>query len=110
MTVHEEGILRPSVLAFAIKMEEKLRLKDADFPNGWNGDDPWELFKRLDEEVEELYQALSDYEEGDKSLEEYLALVTEAADIANFAMMIAETAVNLSLKGHVNESLSSSGF
>jgi molybdate-binding protein len=85
--------LRPEVAQFAEAMEDKLRLKDADFPNGWKHDAPRDLFKRLLEKVDELDEAMQDFSKGNFSVDDVARrVVVEAADVANFAMMIADKA------------------
>ncbi|NBJ13243.1 hypothetical protein [Microvirga arsenatis] len=73
--------LRPEVLAFALLMEQQLRAND--HKPGWKNDAPVVLMDRLHEEAAELHEALK---QGD--YREHIAL--EAADVANFAMMIAD--------------------
>jgi len=80
--------LRPAVAAFAALMEAELRKHD-DRP-GWKGCDPHWLLARLNEEVIELANALLDHSE---------SLPHEAADIANFAMMIADVEGGLKVSG-----------
>ena len=66
--------IRPSVMAYAVAMEEKLRLND--HKNPWETVPLVSLFNRLLDEVKEL----SDAEGSDKAL--------EAVDVGAFAMMI----------------------
>lgn len=73
--------LRDPLAVFAVEMETQLRAND--HKPGWKNDDPWTLLARLHQEAEELGAAM---EEG-ASPEE---IAREAADIANFAMMIAD--------------------
>lgn len=73
--------LRDSVLAFAAQMERKLRAND--HKGGWSNESPEWLLSRLREEVAELEQLVASGGPG---------VVGEAADVANFAMMVAETA------------------
>ena len=73
--------LRPEVLAFAMLMEEKLKAND--HKGGWSRMSPDRLLDAVREEVEELA-----YEIGTNVTGEGVGL--EAADIANFAMMIAD--------------------
>ena len=73
--------LRNAVLWFAAHMETELRNHD-DRP-GWDDDDTMDLFDHLKEEVRELRNALVD--SSDDS-----AIISEAADVANMAMMIAD--------------------
>lgn len=71
--------LRPEVLAFARLMERQLRAND--HKPGWKNDTPVALMRRLEEEAQELNGAL-----GWSPVE----VALEAADVANFAMMIAD--------------------
>ena len=77
--------LRPEVAAFAKAMEAKL--KENDHKGGWNrGEDtPDELMARLLEEAEELENALHPMRKRDPK-----RILREAADVANFAMMVAD--------------------
>jgi NTP pyrophosphatase (non-canonical NTP hydrolase)/uncharacterized coiled-coil protein SlyX len=73
---------RSEVLEFADDMERKLR--ENDHKGGWDGDEPKALLKRLREEVDELAKALaSPNRQNDR-------VIDEAADVGNFAMMIAD--------------------
>lgn len=93
LTVYEKGVglaakvsdfrneLRKPVRNFALLMEQKLKLNDD--KGGWEDAKIEWLLCRLEEEIEEFRGAI---EEGADS--EYIAL--EAADVANFAMMIAD--------------------
>lgn len=74
--------IRPVVLAFALAMERKLRAHD-DRP-GWKDEPNDYLIARLREEMVELAAAL------DRGRHVPLDIVGEAADVANFAMMIAD--------------------
>lgn len=69
--------LRPEVARFAQLMERRLRAND--HKGGWRGDTPHALLRRLREETDELYLAITAEDVGN-----------EAADVANFAMMIAD--------------------
>lgn len=73
--------LRPCVEEFAMSMEKTLRRND--WKGGWNYMSGDELFSRLSEEVEELRLALVHHRSR-------RTIVREAADVANFAMMIAD--------------------
>lgn len=73
---------RPEVEWFAEKMEE--RLSDNDHKAGWENCSFTELLFRLKDEVGEVEYALINRDN----------IVYECADVANFAMMIAENAVN----------------
>lgn len=73
--------LRPSVLRFARLMEEALRMND--HKGGWGKETVRDLMRRMREETTELQIACGE----DRPWEE---VQSEAADVANFAMMIAE--------------------
>jgi hypothetical protein len=90
------GDIRPEVQAFALLMEEKLR--ENDFKGGWQRDNPkGDLFRRLMEEADELRTLLT-VARVDIHAPPYMAMTKderiltgrECADIANFAMMIAD--------------------
>lgn len=76
--------LRPTVAKFATYMEHKLRLNDHK-PN-WRTCSLGYLRQRLDQELAELNDALKC---GDPR-----AVYDECADVANFAMMIADLAIS----------------
>ena len=78
-------VLRPEVAAFAMLMEEKLLLND--HRPGWKNDDVHALIARLYEEARELVQAIG---EGVDPAVVHAEIGREAADVANFAMMIAD--------------------
>ncbi len=79
--------VRPAVLRFAELMEEKLSEHDGERAH-WSGCNLGQLFRRLLLEAEELREAIDENEP--------LHMMMEAADIANFAMMIADNAERLS--------------
>lgn len=83
--------LRPEVRAFAEVMEAQLRRND--HKPGWKHDEPDALLKRLREETEEL-QEVCDEQTSDSGPE----ILREAADVANFAMMIADVCGGLDVK------------
>lgn len=73
----------PYVLAFAQLMEKKLdENRHKGNSSGWRFDRPAALFKRLDEEIAEMKTAWRERRRKD--------VPDEAADVANFAMMIAD--------------------
>lgn len=75
--------VRPSVQKFAQAMEERLRRND--YKVGWRFTSQRWLLMRLKQEVLELELEL------DKAkLKSECAVIPEAADVANFAMMIAD--------------------
>ena len=78
--------IRPEVRWFAEQMEARLRAND--HKTGWlDCNDSW-LLGRLREELEELAGEVLAW--GESRRPEYV--VKEAADVANFAMMIADKA------------------
>jgi NTP pyrophosphatase (non-canonical NTP hydrolase) len=72
--------LEQKVLRFSGEMVEKLALND--HKGGWDGEDPAWLLDRLQEELNELREAVE--VGGD--------VIGEAADVANFALMVADVA------------------
>ena len=87
--------LRKEVLWFARQMETKLR--ENDHRGGWDDSNTAYLFRRLSEERRELRRVFDAdekrYRSGLSSTREYpVKLAREAADVANFAMMIADNA------------------
>lgn len=81
--------IRHSVMVFAIEMEKKLRAND--HKGGWENTEISVLFNELRVESGELFSVMyhSDGKVDPKSV------VEEAADVANFAMMIADNARKL---------------
>ncbi|PEP86132.1 hypothetical protein [Bacillus pseudomycoides] len=77
--------MRAEVKWFAEQMESKLQ--ENDHKGGWKQCGKYWLFERMQEEMTELLQELSlfsnDAENEDR-------VIKECADIANFAMMIAD--------------------
>lgn len=71
---------RSEVLWFANRMEEKLRANDA--RGGWNRDATTHLMLRMYTQFADLKEAVEK--------QDHKAAISEAADIANFAMMIAD--------------------
>ena len=71
--------MRRAVIAFAHAMEYKLGRND--HKGGWQDTPNIELYGMLEREVEELQEALN---RGN-----YLEILLEAADVANFALMLA---------------------
>jgi hypothetical protein len=72
--------VRQAVAFFAVDMEDTLRRND--HKGGWDTCDPAWLLKRLREETDELEAVL-------KNGSDYV-IRSESADVANFAMMIAD--------------------
>ena len=80
---------RPEVRAFADLMEQQLRAND--HKGGWKDCKPLELWRRIGEESHELFLEIW----RDRSIEDPVPadpgrVGREAADVANFAMMIAD--------------------
>ena len=88
------AVLRPKVQTFAECMEQKLR--ENDYKGGWNHMRPSDLYRRLREELGELWREIKVLEgmlphnANDLALDQQRKIVREAADVANFAMMIAD--------------------
>lgn len=78
---------RPEVEAFADLMEAQLRAND--HKPGWKGEPVWPLIERLHEEATELHEEV-DVGDNVGSSEWISRVGAEAADVANFAMMIAD--------------------
>jgi NTP pyrophosphatase (non-canonical NTP hydrolase) len=83
--------LRAEVEWFATAMERKLRAND--HKRHWHNLSMQHLSARLTQERKELYAAIASHD-ADKVLE-------EAADVANFAMMVADMARRLYSTGGV---------
>lgn len=80
------------VLAFAVDMEAKLdQNRHKGGPEGWRALDLTTLQKLLSDEVAELNGALA--------LGNSAAIVSECADVANFAMMIADKVLHMRKEG-----------
>ncbi len=79
--------LRPEVRAFAELMERVLRANDR--KGGWKHMKPPALLRRLDEEVAELHGAVNIPRQPLTPIE-HTWVAREAADVANFAMFIAD--------------------
>lgn len=82
MTKHPAPVWRPEVVAFATLMEQQLRAND--HKPGWKNDSSFALWSRLLQETIELNQART-ARAPDSDL-----IGREAADVANFAMMVAD--------------------
>lgn len=88
MNAENQGI-RTEVKAFAEIMEQKL--KENDHKHHWSDSDNSWLLERLLEEVKELESIMDSLSTSDEEKQR------ECADIANFAMMIADNIQKLSL-------------
>src|SRR3990167_7929067 len=84
--------MRPEVRAFAAAMEKKLRVND--HRPHWRGCDHRYLYGRLLEEVEELRVAALRWVDDQAKIQSDPAaparVLDEAADVGNFAMMVAD--------------------
>jgi NTP pyrophosphatase (non-canonical NTP hydrolase) len=78
--------VRPVVAEFALAMEAKLRKND--HKPEWQNDTAADLLVRLEEEEEELYDAVHD-ETADNT-----EVMDEATDVANFSLMVWDAARN----------------
>lgn len=88
----ESQRLRPEVREFALKMEFILRAND--FKGGWDSMDRRYLFDCLYKEIRELYQAVFYKKTLDRT-----AVIKEAVDVANFALMIADVVGEMPWEG-----------
>jgi NTP pyrophosphatase (non-canonical NTP hydrolase) len=80
----EDSPTWPHVLRFAKIMEYKLSLnRHKGDRRGWLDSEVFSLLDRVDDEIEELNEAIGNLEPAAK-------VIVEAADVANFAMMIAD--------------------
>jgi NTP pyrophosphatase (non-canonical NTP hydrolase) len=98
----EGAVLRPEVEVFAREMERALRKND--HKPGWKMDEPAALLARLREETDELEQAIRDVSGARDDLHLdggplWWKVIEEAADVANFALMIADLASRSSIFG-----------
>jgi NTP pyrophosphatase (non-canonical NTP hydrolase) len=85
VTAEQPIVPREEVIKFAKAMECELRCNEG--KGGWKEEDVMWLLERLEEEVVELRQAV------DRASSWRIAatvILAEAADVANFAMMIAD--------------------
>ena len=81
--------MRQSVKWFAERMELTLALHDEERgSDGWLNEDILWLFDRLKEEVEELESKIAVHE---YTYLEGVGIMKECFDVANFAMMIADS-------------------
>jgi NTP pyrophosphatase (non-canonical NTP hydrolase) len=76
--------VRDEVARFAILMERELRKND--HKRSWKLARVWDMFRRLQGETSELHRELT----GGKENRRPARVAKEAADVANFAMFIAD--------------------
>ena len=79
--------VREEVQWFVQRMEEKMAKHDADRGDGWKDDDIFSLTDRVWEELQELREKLGGLDDDDPQTVE--TAIYECADVANFAMMVA---------------------
>lgn len=77
---------RPEVAAFAMLMEAQLKAND--HKPGWGSDSLLSLHERLEEEARELWGEIRPDPDTGIAAYDHEAIEKEAADVANFAMMI----------------------
>lgn len=77
--------VRTAIKKFTVHMESKLR--ENDHKGGWGDCDTFDLFDLLLEEKNELEEAIC--------TTDYKHIIDECADVANFAMMIADNAARM---------------
>lgn len=80
--------LRPEVQRFATLMEEALRRNEG--KGGWHDDQPEELLLRAYEELGELHREVLRRFRSDEPGSWRNRIAREAADVANFALMVAD--------------------
>lgn len=85
----DDGAPRRALAWFARRMERKLKLND--HKDHWTTCEAEWLFDRMQDEREELLAAMPN-EPWELSEDEKDKIIDEAADVANFAMMIADIA------------------
>jgi NTP pyrophosphatase (non-canonical NTP hydrolase)/archaellum component FlaC len=86
----------PYVRGFASLMEHKLNMnRHKGDREGWIKDDPWSLVERLLDETVEVQQCFTIGSDGRVDFKDAEELANECADVANFAMMIADAAGGL---------------
>jgi len=79
--------VRPEVKAFAVLMERQLRAND--WKGGWDQEHPRSMLRRLREETDEL-DAEVPVRFTPVAIAHRMRIGKEAADIGNFAMMVAD--------------------
>lgn len=80
---------------FCMRMKLKLREPRNEAKGGWRNEPFLDLLHRLNQERRELEAEICD---DDKHSFDYAAIINEAADVANFALFIADRARQLSGK------------
>jgi len=84
----------PHVLHFAKRMEAKLaKNRHKGTRENWLKDHPWDLVERILDETVEVQQCFTDSGNGPQ-FDDAEKLANECADVANFCMMVADSAAN----------------
>jgi NTP pyrophosphatase (non-canonical NTP hydrolase) len=83
-------MIRPELTTFVEHMEAALKAND--HKGGWEEMSLFELIGRCRQEFFELEQALSAMRHDKSDVQRLQRVIEEAADVANFAMMIADNA------------------
>lgn len=86
-TVELENWVDEAVMSFIVDMKYKLRLNN--HKGHWREYERQWLFSRLHEECGELAEAIADLDRGPNG-KRLLSTIHECADIANYALMIAD--------------------
>ncbi len=82
------------ILEFAFRMEAKLaQNRHKGNRDGWLKDDPIVLVERMLDETVEVQQCFTYGNDGRAEIDNAEALADECADVANFAMMTADSAL-----------------
>ena len=90
---NREGFPRDEVMRFAYWMERKLKMND--HKGGWEDMTPAELSTRCMDELTELRLKIMEASQEGLSKQLCEMIRDEAADVANFAMMVAENVDNM---------------
>jgi len=85
---NEEITLRPSLRIFAERMELELRRNE--HKGGWMGEEPATVLSKLWDEVYDLEAEVEKYFDGDWDGSNKDSILKEAADVANYAMFVAD--------------------
>lgn len=78
---------------FTERMKDKLREPRNEAKGGWRADGLWTLLRRFEDESAELWDEVC--EDDAYNIGNVEAIISEAVDVANFAMMIADRARQL---------------
>lgn len=84
--------LRPELRSFVINMEDEMRANDHKGKDGWKHNSLDHLLNHLMDEVRELHAAMTKARTRTEQARYTEDVVSEAADVANVAMMVADVA------------------